>query len=256
MRSTILIAILMSLPVSGFCFADEGGPPTTRPAAASSGDEARALQEQITQAVNRIDTVSIGAAAKKLKEEQEQLRLEAAGAEGRKHGLENAIKEYTEMIQVRADEDPVVKELEKIPAYREQELKRMQQLLKINAVSPNEVNSAEAALASARADLAAAKQRAAGARSIEALDDWNRELMNLSIDSTERRARLDYINARLQKVNKVDEDWTDLNEISGELSGPLFGANQSRPSIKPEHVKELINRLKSDYADLESGTTP
>lgn len=162
--------------------------------------------------------------------------LEEAGARGRRRGIEEAVDRYTAMTQKRADDDPVVAELERVISFREQELKRLDQLQKVGAVSPSELNAAETSLANSRVELASAKQRAAGGTSAsEALDNWNREAINLSIDEMDRQARLDYIAARLQKLNKVDQDIRDLESAK---------AN--------DDVNALISRLKSDYADLSS----
>lgn len=258
MRKSIFIAIVVNLLILGTAWPQTAPPDPARPEAAQPGNELQTsrgqlLQVQIKKAMDRVDGASIVAAIRKLQEQQEQLLLEAAGATGRRRGLESAIDKYTEMAQVRADQDPVVAELDKVVAFREQEMKRMEQLQKVGAVSASDVNASETALANSRAELAAAKQRAAGGKSSsEALDGWNREAMNLSIDATERQARLGYIEDRLQKLNKVNEDLVDLIDASNDMASGQFPGAQIGHKITPEDVNELISRMKTDYANLAS----
>jgi hypothetical protein len=223
--------------------------------------QAQAMQWQIQSAMSRVDGAWIVQEIKKLQEQQEQLLLDEAGASGRERGIEKAISQYTAMTRERADSDPAVKEFEKVVAARESQVKDMQERLKIGICTPAETLAASALLAQSHADLAAAKQRAAGgSQSSDALDAWNREAMNLSIEKMDRHARLDYIAARLEKLNRLDEDLTDLTDASNNLAynnmlikNP-FGAAQPEPepgaATKPAEVGELIKRLKADQANL------
>lgn len=173
------------------------------------------LRAMIAQESGRIDVSSEGirSAVQKLEEQQEQLQLEDAGAAGRRRGLEEAVKKYTDLAKTRGDSDPVVAELEKVAALRERQFARMLQLNKAAAVSESDLAAAEVAVAQSRAELAAAKQRAAGgAATNEALEAWNRESMNLSIEALDRQARLEYLNARLAELKRAVGRLAELDQ--------------------------------------------
>jgi chromosome segregation ATPase len=179
------------------------------------------LRAQIAQDSGRIDVSSEGirAAVQKMEEQEEQLQLEEAGAAGRRQGLEEAVKKYTDLAKARCDSDPVVTELQKVADLRDRELARVEQLRKVAAVSDSDVTNAEMALAQSRADLAAAKQRAAGgAGASEALDGWNREAMNLSIEGLDRQARLKYLTVRLAQLEQAVAKLPRLDQAVHELN--------------------------------------
>jgi chromosome segregation ATPase len=193
------------------------------------------LRAQIAQDSGRIDVSSEGilAAVQKMEEQEEQLQLEEAGAAGRRQGLEEAVKKYTDMAKARGDSDPVVTELEKVANLRERELSRMQQLLKTAAVSESDVGAAAMALAQSRAELAAAKQRAAGgAGASEALDGWNREAMNLSIEGLDRQARLHYLAARLAQLKQAVTKLPRLDQAVHELNRAETATSNARSRLQ------------------------
>ena len=264
MLHSMRIAVAANLLVVAALAAQTAPPPdATSPAAeARQQREAQQIQLQQTQiqnAISRLDGAWVVQEIKKLQEQQEQLLLDEAGAVGRQRGIELAIDKYTAMMRDRAAGDPVVGELEKVISFREQELKRMMQLQKVAAISAGEVNNAETELAKSRVDLAEAKRRAAGGSSTSsALDDWNREAMNLSIEKMDRHARLDYIAGRLGKLNRLDEDLMDLTDALNNLNttavtlpnNDLFGGSHpaAGTTAKSPDVDALLKRLKADQA--------
>jgi len=259
MAANLLLAVVaaaQTLPATDAPRADTGAQPRSRQEQQEE-HQVQLLQMQIQNAIGRIDGAWVGQQIKKLQEQQEQLLLDEAGSRGRQRGIEEAIERYTEIARRRADSDPVVGELEKVISFREQELKRMEQLHKVAAISASEVNAAETELAQSRVGLAEAQQRAAGGSpTINALDTWNREAMNLSIEKMDRHARLDYIAGRLEKLNKLEEDLMDLTDASNTLASnqnnSLFAGSQLEPQhvTKSTEVAELIKRLKADQANL------
>jgi hypothetical protein len=252
MRETF-IAILTALFINTAIDAQ----PAPNPADSS---EAKARQPQgqveslrnlILVAESRIDFDTIDKAGKGLREQRDQLLLEEAGARGRRRGIEEAIEKYTRMTQRRADADPVVGELEKVISFREQELRRMEQLQKAAAISPSEVNGAETELAKSRVALAEAKQRAAGGPAAnDALDAWDRELINLSIEAEDRQARLDYIAARLKMLDKLTNERGALGDQFNSLNP--HSADFGRLGLKQNEIKKLIEQFEADYEALGS----
>lgn len=194
-------------------------------------DRLAGLREEIANATHQVEVSPDGLrrAIEKLQEQQEQLQLDEAGAQGRRQGLEQAIKEYTESVANRATSDDAVKEYKRLVEIRTEQLQRIQTMYKQGAAPASEVSNAEVAVAQAQADLATAKQRAAGETGPNgALDAWNREAMNLSIEQAERRARLQYIQSRLDKYNQVMPKVLELDQLAAELRNAEERQNRVR----------------------------
>ena len=176
----------------------------------------------------------------KLQEQHEQLELDEAGARGRREGLEKAIAQLSDRLKQRTQSDAVADELKKVVQVREQQLKRVEEAYKSATVAQAEVDSAEAALAQSKADLAGARQRAIGSGSAEALDAWNRELLTLSVEEQERQARLEYIKERLQQLAAVQEQVDDLDRFTDGLrSAEATLAQATERLATAEHQLEL-----------------
>lgn len=147
----------------------------------------------------------------KLQEQRESLELDGAGAAGRRKGLDEAVAELSSKLKDRAQADPVADELSKVVEVRQKQLSRLQALKSNAAVSQEEVDTAAANLATARADVAVAQRKASGSASAsaEVLDAWNRQRLELSVSEQERRARLEFIAKRLAAfsaaLNRVDQ---------------------------------------------------
>jgi chromosome segregation ATPase len=146
-----------------------------------------------------------------LQEQRENLRLEEAAAVGRRQGIEEAIKSFSDQVKKRAASDEVTSELSKLVDVRQAQLERVRTTLKAGTEKESASDDAQVALATARAELAAARQRAAGAAT-DALDAWNRELLNLAIAGQERRAKLLYVQDRLKVLQPALADVDRLEQ--------------------------------------------
>ena len=147
--------------------------------------------------------------AERLQSERETLELEEAAAKGREAAITEAIAKTTERLRTRADVDEVIKQLDAVVAVRQAQLDRVRQLQNNGAAPRAEVESAEAGLATARADVALAKQKTSGA-STDLLEALNRELINLAITRQERLSRLQYIQSRLKTLTPALAQTRDL----------------------------------------------
>lgn len=165
--------------------------------------EVRQVRDELRKLTGRADVSPDGIrqAITRLQEQQEQLRLDEAGAEGRRKGLAVAIDRLTAEVKLKAGSDDAAAELERVLSLRQQELKRTQELAQAHSVSQHDVEEAEIAAADARLKLIEVRRQAIGTTNSESLDAWNRELINLSVAAEERRARLNFIAARLQELS-------------------------------------------------------
>jgi chromosome segregation ATPase len=171
-----------------------------------------------------------------LQEQRETLLEEEAAAKGRRAGLEDAIARLDKQTTTRAGDDPVFKELQAVVKARQTKLDRLKQMQQAAAVAQSEVDEAVAELALSRANAAAAQQRLTSGAN-DALDVWNRELMNLNIAAEERAARLNYIKTRLDSLegassavdqlesarDRMHQAEAALNEARQGYNGVLFG---------------------------------
>lgn len=166
-------------------------------------DRTEAIRQELRQATGRADVSPEGMrqAITRLQDRQEQLLLDGAGAEGRRAGLTDAIAKLTSQMKDKANSDAAVDELKQVIALREKELQRLRQLEDSHAVSQKAVEDAQAAVADARVKLIEVHRQAIGNTNAESLEMWNRELMSLSVAELERRARLRFIEGRLNRLS-------------------------------------------------------
>jgi len=152
---------------------------------------------------------SVRQLAERLQSERETMQLEEAGAKGRDTAIAEAIEKTTQRARSRADADEVSKQLEAVVAVRQKQLERVRQLQATGAVPNAEIEAAEAALATARAESAAARQKISGA-STDLLEALNRELINLAIARMERQTKLQFIENRLKQLAPALAEASDL----------------------------------------------
>lgn len=181
-------------------------------------DAVAATRSELRQRTGLVDVSpqALGQAITRLQDEQEQLELEDAGAQGRRAGLSDAISKLTEQIKQKADSDAAVDELKQVLALYEKELQRLQQSAQAHAVSQQAVDDAQAKVADARLKLIEARRQAVGTTAAESLEIWNRELMNLSIAQRERDARLKFIQNRLQRLSQAVPDIDRLESLTSQ----------------------------------------
>jgi chromosome segregation ATPase len=174
----------------------------------------RDIQEELRSRTGRIDVspASLQKAAARLEAELESLQLDAAGSAARMEALEKTIATEAARGQEKAKGDEVAAELMIVVSARENALKRMEMLAQQATVSQEEVERARATLAEAKARLAERRLTVAAAAGGGALSDWNRELLNLSLDAQERRARtlflkesIDRLRSGLPHLDKLQE---------------------------------------------------
>jgi len=170
----------------------------------------------------------------RLQEQREALELDGAGAEGRRQALEEAVAVLSRQLKERAQTDAVATTLEKVVDVRRAQLQRVQELNKEAVVARSEVEAAEAGLAQAQAEVAAAQQKAAGGMAAEPLDAWNRQLLELGIAEREREARLKFINKRLEQFSAALSSVDQMEEQRAHLA-----AAESEFDVSVEDVRQF-----------------
>jgi hypothetical protein len=203
--------------------------------------EVRQVRDELRKQTGRADVSPDGIrqAITKLQEQQEQLQLDKAGAAGRYQGLTVAIDELTAQMKKKADSDAAAAELEHVLSLRQQELKRTQELSQARAISQHDLEQAESAVAEARVKLLEVRRQAIGTTNSESLDTWNRELINLSVSEQERRARLDFIEKRLEQLSNALPRLDDLDRLTAEAQRAERGLQEAESQLRAaRHLSE------------------
>jgi predicted nucleic acid-binding Zn-ribbon protein len=182
-------------------------------------DEAAKIGQDIHAQTDVIDPDSqtIRHLTATLEEQHEQMELEAAGATGRREALEETVARVSKQLDERAATDPVAQELTKVLEVREKQLDRIQNLQKNGVAPAADSDTAEAAVASARAELAAARQKAVSSTAAESLETWNRQLLELTIADRERQARLRYVEKRLSAFSSAAGELNSMEQLRQEM---------------------------------------
>jgi chromosome segregation ATPase len=175
-------------------------------------DKLRDVRQQMQSLSGRIEVSPdvLRHAAVKLEDEQQSLELEQAAMSARQEAMEKAAATAAARAKQAAEEDPVARELAKVVDARETAWKQLRQAFARGLTTPQEVSAAEAALAEAKAKLAAQREQAVVAAGGDGLAALNRELTNLSISEQERQARLRFIKERLAKLAQALQLVDDL----------------------------------------------
>jgi chromosome segregation ATPase len=220
--------------------------------ARKSLDQAQAMfhdmQEVLRSKTGRIDVspASLQKAAARLEAELESLQLDAAGGAARMDALEKTIATEAARGQEKSKGDEVAAELTIVVSARENTLKRMEMLAQQATVSQEEVERARATLAEAKARLAERRMSVAAAAGGGALSDWNRELLNLSLDAQERRARTLFLKESIERLRSGLPHLDKLQEYQDAL-----------PTARQELVeaRRALEETERDFAGLPAVET-
>ena len=259
MRSTVWAVILGSLSIAAAAAAPDGSPSTPadeykleaadaslREADATYRDALNNLTGVRGQLRDKTGLVEVTPAAvrqmiQKLQEQREELELDEAGATGRYQGLSDAINRVTAESKQRSQSDPVSEELAKVVEARQEELVRTEQAYKAGAATSSDADQVRARLAQARAELAAARQKV-GHDSGEAVDTWNRQLLELSVAQQERRARLGYIEKRLAGFSSALQDLDQLEQLKQQVDAAQGNAVKAELDLHLVREQQALDR--------------
>lgn len=164
--------------------------------------EGRSIREELRQKTGRMDisNESLAKAAARLESELERLQLDTAGGEARIEALQKTVATVSDRAESAAAKDEVAAELAVVVGVRQKEVVAQQMLIDAKGGSQLDLERAKAAVAEAKARLAERRQAVVAATGGGGLSDWNRELLNLSLDAQERRARTRFLEEGLTRL--------------------------------------------------------
>lgn len=163
------------------------------------------LQQELQDLSGRTDVSSDGLqkTAARLDDQLEALQLEEVGSKVRMEALAEAIAELRKKAEIQAANDEVIGELKKVIVARERTVARMSEMVKQAVVANEEVERANADLAEAKIRLLDRMHGVTATTGGDALSAWNRELINLSVSTHERRAREIALQERLGRIRRA-----------------------------------------------------
>lgn len=173
----------------------------------------------------------------RLDQDKQSLEIDLAGLEARRDALANAIAEQTVRLKELVKNDAIVAELEKVEKARIEHVGRLRQLAQAGQASVSDLSAAEAVAAEARAKLLERQEIIANRAGGDQVAAWNRELLNLSIDLVEKRARTEYIAARLGSFLKVDALLSKEERVRDELEHVEQMLRSTREQLEDERVR-------------------
>lgn len=167
-----------------------------------------------------------------------QLQLDRVGADARRKAIEERADDLRASAREETEADPVIGELRKIVAIREEQLANAN-LLANNAgtISRADVQQIDAELAEARIELLKAQRAAADRSSGAILQEFNNELSKLFVQDAELKARGDALETTVKELSA---------QASVAVRTEIAGLQQSVKSLR-----ERLASIDDEAAELE-----
>lgn len=214
-------------------------------------NELRRLEDQVREATGRIDatTEQVRAAAPKLEEERQALKLAVVGKQARLDAITQTIARLSKAAEQRAKDDAVAVELEKVVNAREVAYQRIKDLYGAGQAGMSELVQAEVPIAEARAKLLERRDAVAQNSGGELLSVLNRELAMVSIDVAEARAKLAALEEQLQRFDGVRDELDGAEQLrltQTRLLRSLEDAERAFREASKAVPKQPLRVIKSD----------
>jgi hypothetical protein len=141
--------------------------------------------------------------ARGLETQYETAQIDTDGKAARQQALAQAIANLSSQVNSKLNSDPIVQQLQEVVDIQQKELDLLKSASANGAAGINDINKAEVAVAQAKAAVLERKEAAAQTAGADTLEAWNRDLLSLSIDLAELRARSEATEKRLADLKKV-----------------------------------------------------
>jgi hypothetical protein len=167
-------------------------------------EELRVSEEELREQAGRADLRRplIEASINDLERSRASLELELAGAKAREAALAQQIAKIGRQVDESLEKSEVAGELQKVVEIREKEVARVQQLVERGAASSHDLDKPQEELAHARAALAQYRESASEKAGGGLLEDLNKQLVEVAIESAENEAELRSVEAQLSEIRE------------------------------------------------------
>lgn len=122
------------------------------------------LRDELRKVTGRVDVSPEGirATVAGLEQERQRRELQLAGAKARHQALQQAVESSTKRARAKLDSDEIAKQLLKVVELRENEWKRVEQLVGQKVIAQSDVDASAAKLAEAKTALLQRQEAVAG----------------------------------------------------------------------------------------------
>ena len=160
------------------------------------------------------------------------LEIEVKLKSARKKDLADAIAKETEVARQRGGDDQIADHLKQIVELRQAAVAALEAAQKVKVASVAEVNSAQADLAEAQIRLAQRKEELAKSHSEAAIDQLNRQLLDVSMAVTQDQLRLELLKERLASLADAGQFLDEYNRVAeSELPRVLLLLDQAEVQL-------------------------
>jgi chromosome segregation ATPase len=173
-----------------------------------------------------------------LEDARQEVQLELESKAARMGALSENVAKLSMKIDQAIQGDAVSAELQKVVEARDQKAERVKKMVESGAANRADYDEAVAEAAEARARLMDRRSDAAERAGAGTLQDWNRELMRLSVDSAELQARLDKLNQRLKAYTDVADELDRLEAVQASQRDADRAMREAR-----EHLRAVGREL-------------
>jgi len=202
-----------------------------------------------------LDRESILEELRMLEAQRRDLEIERVGQKARREAIERRIALVSAMAKDSTSSDEVSAQLRQIVELRAEQLARLEALHEKRRIPEFELEAGKEPLFEAQAQLALRRQEVAEQSGGETIAHLNRELSELSIDSSEMEARAQYLDTQIKRLTPVLEIAERL-EFEVHLAMP---AAQEAVKNEMDSLEALRTRLATikpprlDVLDSELG---
>jgi hypothetical protein len=155
-------------------------------------------------------TDNIRSMARDLDGQLESLTIDIAGKTARQKALADAIAKLSNQMDATVTNDPIAQQLQTVVDIKEKDLEMARKAQAAAAISNSELNRAMAELAQDKANLLERKETAAKAAGADSLNEWNHDLLVISVDLAELNAKAEVVKSRIASLRDVLEAMTEL----------------------------------------------
>lgn len=214
-------------------------------------DERTALRKQ-TGATD-VSPASIRQSMDAMQMQEEQVKIDLAAKQARSDALAEQIARFSSQIQEKIKADPIAAELQKVVEYQQKQLDLAQQQQKSGTAPQREVDQVASHLAEAKAKLLERQEAAANAAGGDVVSNWNRELMTISIDLAELRARSKALDQQLAAyanaddyLNNADQWLAQISDLQKQAAALKEKANSEQAEYYRNHVQITVIKDSSN----------
>jgi hypothetical protein len=190
-----------------------------------------------------------------LQTQRETVQIDLAAKQARRDALAEQIAKSSAEMEQKVKEDPVAAELEKVVEFCQKNLEHKQQMVKSGVATVGEIDEAMGPLAEAKAKLLERHEAAAAAAGGEMIAEWNKEMMILSVDLAELKARSKVIEERLNQfssagdyIDRSEELQNNLAELTKQLADVKKQRSEATAAFAYHQVSYTVVKSTDDPA--------